>query len=34
MKPLHALTLAEAVHEMREGRLAVRAYAEALVARD
>jgi Asp-tRNA(Asn)/Glu-tRNA(Gln) amidotransferase A subunit family amidase len=31
--PLHALHLADALREMREGRLAVRAYAEALVAR-
>ena len=33
MKPLHALCLAEALRQMREGRLAVRALAEALVAR-
>ncbi len=33
MKPLHALSLTEALHEMRDGRLAARAYAEALVAR-
>ena len=33
MKPLHALGLAETLREMREGRLAVRAYAEGLVAR-
>jgi len=33
VKPLHALCLAEALREMREGRLGVRAYAEALMAR-
>jgi Asp-tRNA(Asn)/Glu-tRNA(Gln) amidotransferase A subunit family amidase len=33
VKLLHALSLVEALREMREGRLAVRAYAEALVAR-
>jgi Asp-tRNA(Asn)/Glu-tRNA(Gln) amidotransferase A subunit family amidase len=33
MKPLHALALADALREMREGRLGVRAYAEALMAR-
>jgi Asp-tRNA(Asn)/Glu-tRNA(Gln) amidotransferase A subunit family amidase len=33
VKPLHALGLAETLREMRAGRLAVRAYAEALIAR-